>query len=173
MPHVGVHVSILSKSVLSCKYPVTSFSVLISAFVQTWELQEGNFGKTLFLLGSSTMTTNVTSSELALSNPIPTLQNKTLCAPSCTWVCLKHNKTSSLEKAHKYLHHLHSASPTLPENKYQQQVATTMHTSFFSTWITITITNLTTAHLNVQHFTLSTNGRNNRTIFFLTSQMCQ
>jgi hypothetical protein len=65
-----------------------------------------------------------------------------------------------------------SYSPTLPDNKYQQQAAMTIHTSFFSIWITITITNLTTAHLNVQHFTLSTTGRNTRTIFFLTSHMC-
>lgn len=46
---------------------VVSAQLPVSAFVQTWELQEGNFGKTLFLLDSSTMPTNVTSSELALS----------------------------------------------------------------------------------------------------------
>jgi hypothetical protein len=105
-----VHVSILSKSLLRYKCPVTSFRVLISACVQTWGLQGCNFGKTLFLLCSSTMPINVTSSEPALSNPIPTLQNNTLCAPFCAWVCLKHNQTASLENAHKYLHYLHSTT---------------------------------------------------------------
>jgi len=30
-----------------------------------------------------------------------------------------------------------SYSPALPENKYQQQAAMTIHTSFFSIWITM------------------------------------